>query len=226
MTSVILCAGGSGTRMKADTPKQFLQLGDQPVVTYSFDLFCHMEEVYEVIVVCPEEFRHLFRSPKAVFADPGARRQDSVYNGLLKTKTDLVCIHDGARPFITADIVREAIRNAEIVGAVTVGVPLSFTIKEKTESGFVTKTPNRDNYWEIQTPQVIRRELLLEGFRWAHQRGLDVTDDVTLVELIEHPVKLIKGSPLNLKLTTPEDLVLAQALLPQYLQSYEQTIQI
>jgi len=226
MTRVILCAGGFGTRMKADSPKQFLHLGDQPVVTYSFDLFCQLEEIYEVIVVCPEEARHLFQHPKTLFADPGPRRQDSVFNGLQQASTELVCIHDGARPFITADIVRKAVKEAEIVGAVAVGVPLPFTIKEKTDAGFVQKTPNRNKFWEIQTPQVIRRDLLHEGFCWANQRGLEVTDDVTLVELIEHPVKLIMGSPLNLKLTRPEDLILAQALLPQYLQTYEETLQI
>jgi len=226
MTSVILCAGGSGTRMESEVPKQFLLLGDQPVMTYSFDLFCYMEEIREVIVVCPENYRHLFRHEKAIFADPGNRRQDSVYNGLLKASHDLICVHDGARPFITADIIRKALKTAEIMGAVAVGVPLPFTIKEKNEAGFVLGTPDREKFWEIQTPQVMRRDLLLEGFHWANQRGLTVTDDVRLVELIDHPVKLIAGSSLNLKLTRPEDLVLAQALLPRYLKTYEQTLQI
>jgi len=226
MTSAILLSGGLGSRMQASVPKQFLRLGDQPIVTYSYDLFCQMDDIYEVVVVCSEEHRSLFCHPKTRFADPGARRQDSVYSGLLQCSGDIVCVHDGARPFITADVVRSAIHEARIVGAVAVGIPLTFTIKQKTDLGYVRQTPNRDDFWEIQTPQAIRRELLLEGFEWVSSRGLSVTDDVSIVELIEHPVKLVEGSPLNVKITRPEDMAKAEALLPHYLKRYEQTLQV
>ncbi len=217
MKSVILVAGGLGKRMETEVPKQYLRLGDQCVASYSFDLFCGMDEIDEIIVVCHDEYRHFFQHKKAIFALPGERRQDSVFNGLQKATGELICIHDAARPYITAKLVRQALQAANEVGAAALGVPLKFTIKEKDPSDIVVRTPDRENFWEIQTPHVIRRDLLWEGFEWARNRGINVTDDVSLVELINHPVKLIHGSHINLKITTIEDMVLAEALLPQYL---------
>lgn len=217
LISVILLSGGQGKRMGSEIPKQYLRLGDQAVASYSFEMFCEMDKIHEVIVVCQDEFRPFFHHEKGLFASPGERRQDSVFNGFQKASGDLICIHDAARPFVTPKIVREVLKAGNHTGAAALGVPLKFTIKEMDPDGFVLKTPNREAFWEIQTPQVLRRELLSEGFAWVQTRGLTVTDDVSLAELIHHPVKLVPGNHLNLKITTREDLMIAEALLPKYL---------
>jgi len=272
--SVILLAGGSGSRMQSSVPKQFLTLGSKPIARYSFDLFMSMPEIDEIIVVCSPESRGLFiaensklnletavqdgkvvrdfdveslaagsnhsqkvKAPPAVsgygskdcvnlpsstavsrlkrvsFALPGNRRQDSVYHGLQATSYHLICIHDAARPFIDKALVLRALEAGSQCGAAAVGLPLKFTIKEIDSAHFVQQTPDRSKMWEIQTPQVLHREILAKGFEHAYQHQLTVTDDVSLAELIQKPVKLVEGSPLNIKVTVPTDLPIAQHLL-------------
>lgn len=215
--SAILVAGGSGTRMQSEIPKQYLPLERKPIARYSFDLFIGMPEVAQMIVVCDPLYRQHFSSPKKVdFALPGERRQDSVYNGLqlVASDADLVCIHDAARPLITESLVRRVLDAAALHGAATAGMPLKFTVKETGKgSTFVASTPDRSLLWEIQTPQVIRPDWLIKGFFKAEAEGLNVTDDVSLVELLGHPVTIIEGSYANLKITTPEDLAIAKSLL-------------
>lgn len=216
---VILLGGGIGTRMKASIPKQFLQLNKKPIIHYSFDVFMAMPQVSEIVVVCAEEYRHLFISkkgqPKLTFALPGARRQDSVENGFkaMTSEPALVCMHDGVRPFITRPIIERVIQAAETYGAATVGMPVKFTVKECDSQQIVTRTPDRSFLWEIQTPQIIKTELLKQGFAHINARGITVTDDVSMVELSGHPVKLVEGCYTNLKITTPDDLALSEHLL-------------
>lgn len=212
--SVILLAGGKGMRMQSPLPKQFIQLGAKPVALYSFDLFESMPEVQEIIVVCEESYRSLFKTQKVslLFADPGCRRQDSVYNGfaLINPQAKFVCVHDSARPFLTDAMIRRALLSADEVGAAAVGMPLKYTVKERDKEGIVINTPPRHRFWEIQTPQIIKPHLLREGFEKAIASELTVTDDLSLVELIPHPVKLVEGSYNNIKITTQEDLTLAR----------------
>ncbi len=216
---VILLAGGIGSRMKTPTPKQYLQLNKKPVILYSYDLFMAMPRISEVVVVASAEFQHHFirksRQPALTFAHPGIRRQDSVENGFqaITTKPQLVCIHDGVRPFITVPIVERAIKAAEEHGAATVGMPVKFTVKECTQEQLVVKTPDRTRIWEIQTPQIIQTDLLRRGLEHAKTQGLTVTDDVSMIELLGHPVKLVEGCYTNLKITTPDDLALSEYLL-------------
>jgi 2-C-methyl-D-erythritol 4-phosphate cytidylyltransferase len=127
--------------------------------------------------------------------------------------SELVCIHDAARPFITKESVLDVITAAKELGAATLGMPLKFTVKECYASLLVKNTLNRNNIWEIQTPQVIRRDLLLEGFNHINHEGITVTDDVSVVEVIGHPVKLVKGSYNNIKITTPDDFSFSEHLL-------------
>lgn len=216
---VILLAGGTGSRMRMSTPKQYLHLKNKPVIHYSFDVFRKMPEVAEIVVVCNEEYRHFFEqhssSPKITFALPGTRRQDSVENGF-KAKTSnspIICIHDGVRPFITETIIRKAIDAAKEYGAATVGMPVKFTVKECDTAQIVTNTPDRNRVWEIQTPQVIKASLLGRAFDNVNSKGLTVTDDVSMVELLGLPVKLVEGCYTNLKITTPDDLSLSEYLL-------------
>lgn len=215
--SVILLAGGSGSRMNNITPKQFLDLGDKKVAQYSFDVFCSMNEIQEIVVVCDPSFRHLFHcaNKQIKFALPGHRRQDSVYNGLIAVsqKNALVCVHDSARPFIDENIIRRVIHAAVKHGAATAAMPVKYTVKECDENCLVTKTPDRNKIWEIQTPQVLDYEVLLLGLSKCYSENITVTDDVSVAELLSHKVNLVEGSYNNLKITTPEDLVFSKYLL-------------
>lgn len=213
--SVILLAGGVGTRMQSKLPKQFLSLKNRPIAHYSLNVFLSMPEVVEIVVVCAPEYRSIFTHDKIIFALPGLRRQDSVFNGLEKisSQENLVCIHDSARPLIDLSLVQRVCRAAEEHGAAVCGVPIKHTIKEVDKLGFVQATPDRSRYWEIQTPQVIRAHLLRRGFDLARQTHLTVTDDAALVELLGKPVKLVEGSYLNIKITTSDDLHTAESLL-------------
>lgn len=216
-TTAIIVAGGIGTRMQADIPKQFLSLGDKPVARYSFDLFLSMPEIDEIVVVCAPEYQKLFSAAtKPIhFALPGERRQDSVFNGLKATSPsqELVLTHDSARPFIDRALVLRALTAGNQWGAATVGMPVKFTVKVSNPQHFVENTPDRTHIWEIQTPQVLHRNILEEGFRMAHQKGLTVTDDVSLAELVGKEVKLVEGSHMNIKVTVPSDLAIANHLL-------------
>ncbi len=219
--SVILVAGGVGARMKCATPKQYLLLEGKPLVLHSFFLFAALPTVGEIIVVCEEQYRHLFplmEFPEVRFAFPGPRRQDSVWNGFCETSpaADLICIHDSARPFLSREDCQAVFEAGHLHRAAVLGVPLSSTIKEGTLNRFVHHTLDRSLLWEIQTPQVITPKLLHEGFAKAREMDRTVTDDVSLVELLGFPVKLVQGSTTNIKITTPSDLELAEALYPIY----------
>lgn len=214
--SVILLCGGQGTRMQSKLPKQFLKINEKMIALYSFDVFKQMPEVAEIVVVCEPDYQHYFSlndlSIPLHFAPPGMRRQDSVYNGLqaLRAKAPFTCVHDSARPFITPPIVRRVMHAAEEVGAASAGMPLKFTIKKHHGNHLVEETPDRSKYWEIQTPQIMRTDLLKKGFELIKQTNLEVTDDVSLVEALGLPVKLVAGCYTNFKITTPDDLELAK----------------
>lgn len=220
--SAIIVAGGTGTRMQMATPKQFLSLGEKPVVRYSYDLFLSMPEITEIVVVCDPSYHHYFEPTshikKISFALPGSRRQDSVYNGFktLSTPCHYVCIHDAARPFVNKEMVLRVTESAFLHGAATAGMPLKFTLKESTPQQFVNHTLDRERLWEIQTPQVIAYNLLKDGLEYALSHNVTVTDDVTMVELLKKQVKLVEGSPHNLKITVPLDLQIASYLLNEF----------
>jgi len=217
--AVILVAGGIGSRMQSAIPKQYLHVNNRPIADYSFALFASLPEVSEIVVVCAKEyqsyFQHAGNKIMITFAEPGLRRQDSVYNGLQAIQTDasIICVHDAARPCINETLVRRVIQSAKDHGAASAAMPLKFTLKQSDESGFVQKTLDRSSLWEIQTPQVIKRALLEKGFEKANREQITVTDDVSLIELLGHPVKLIEGSYSNIKVTSPEDLVICERML-------------
>lgn len=214
--SVIFLAGGRGSRMAADTPKQFLPLHGKLVAFHSLEVFLKMPEAAEVIVVCDPSFQHHFSDyPSLKWAAPGKRRQDSVYNGLQQVlpQAEYICIHDGCRPFIDHAMVAQVFAAAQECGAAAAGMPLRFTVKEVSPTGHVASTPNRDYFWEVQTPQILHRNVLQQGFAKAHSENATVTDDTSLAELIGHPVKLVKGAYTNLKITTPDDMAVAHSIL-------------
>ncbi|XP_054803739.1 2-C-methyl-D-erythritol 4-phosphate cytidylyltransferase, chloroplastic isoform X2 [Prosopis cineraria] len=196
--SVVLLAGGKGKRMGASMPKQYLPLLGQPIALYSFNTFSHMVEVKEIVVVCDPSYRDVFEDAKGdnlaelKFALPGKERQDSVYNGFqaIDPNSELVCIHDSARPLVLARDVKKVLIDGLSIGAAVLGVPVKATIKE-----------------------VIKPELLRKGFELVNSGGLEVTDDVSIVEHIKHPVYITEGSYTNIKVTTPDDMLLAERIL-------------
>jgi 2-C-methyl-D-erythritol 4-phosphate cytidylyltransferase len=221
--SVVLLAGGTGSRMKSAVPKQYIPIHHKPLALYSFEVLASLPEVQDFIVVCESSYDSLFYSSGKAkglnlqFARPGARRQDSVFNGIQCLHNQpLVCIHDSARPLINPLIVRQVVQAAESWGAATVGVKVRSTIKICDGAQVVVDTPNRTSLWEIQTPQVVRLDLLQKGFDYVQEHQLTVTDDVSLVELLGKPVKVVEGSYANMKVTTPEDIIYVEKLLEKH----------
>jgi len=220
--------------MGADIPKQYLELCGRPIATWSLRTFLAMPEVGEVVIVCDPSWRHLFEealskesSRKPIkFALPGAERQDSMANGFKETSpgASLVAIHDSARPLVTAEECATCFRDAMIVGAAVLGVPVKPTIKEVAEDGFVVKTLERSTLWEVQTPQVIEPALLREGLDMVARDGLAVTDDVSIIEAMGKPVKITKGLYTNIKVTTPDDMSIAERFLGELTASDQATI--
>lgn len=215
---VVLLAGGTGSRMGKEIPKQYLEVKHKPLARYSFEIFSAMPEVHRLIVVCHPSYQHVFQNDSRVcFAEPGARRQDSVFNGLQAIGQEgLVCIHDAARPFITAALVRKVVKEANVSQAAVLGVSVKGTIKVCDQQQFIQQTPDRSTLWEMQTPQVIHSDLLYRGFEAAHRSQLTVTDDVSLVELLGKKVKVVESCYTNFKVTTPEDLIFMNYLLDQH----------
>ncbi|XP_060167511.1 2-C-methyl-D-erythritol 4-phosphate cytidylyltransferase, chloroplastic-like [Lycium barbarum] len=219
--SVILLAGGKGKRMGASMPKQYLPLLGQPIALYSFYTFSRMPQVKEIIVVCDPSYKDIFEDAKEniqvdlKFALPGKERQDSVYSGLqeVDSNSKLACIHDSARPLVLTEDVEKVLKDGWLVGAAVLGVPAKATIKEANSESFVVKTLDRKTLWEMQTPQVIKPELLKKGFELVNRGGLEVTDDVSIVEHLKHPVYITEGSYTNIKVTTPDDMLLAERIL-------------
>ena len=207
MISVILLAAGSGKRMGIETPKQYLPLGNKRVFDYSLDWAKSFDEV---IVVAEKKYHSLFAS--LIVTEGGERRQDSVYKGLLLATQEYVLVHDTARPFTKRDDIKKLIEEGKETGAATLARPIPYTIKEADSHANVIKTIDRSKLWEIQTPQFIRRDLLLKGYEKVHRDQLDVTDDVSIVETIGAPVKLVAGSPFNFKISTMDDYKMAEAL--------------
>ena len=212
---MIIAAGGIGSRMGTTTPKQYLLLSGKMIALYSFELFCQMEEIDEIIVVCESAFRSFFFcSHKLIsFADAGIKRQDSIFNGFRKASkiASIVCTHDAARPFVEKEAVLSLLNQTLKIGAATLVAPVICTIKQ-CKNGLVENTLDRSRLWETQTPQAMRRELFEQGFVNVQSKNLDVTDDTSLAELLNKPVAIVPSSHRNFKITTPIDLAVAQEL--------------
>jgi 2-C-methyl-D-erythritol 4-phosphate cytidylyltransferase len=218
--AVVLLAGGTGTRMKSSVPKQYIKIRDKTLALYSFEVFASMLQVEDLIVVCEKEYEPIFEECAALFhrrilfARPGKRRQDSVWNGIsLLRGNPLVCIHDAARPFIDSNIVIRVVEAASLYDGSAVGVKAKSTIKICNENQEVLHTPDRSSLWEIQTPQVVRLKFLNDGFEEANRRQLTVTDDISFLELLGKPAMIVEGFYCNIKITTPDDLAIAEQII-------------
>jgi len=226
--SAIVLAAGLGMRMKSNTAKPLLELNSQPILIYSLKVLNKHPGVSDIIlVVNSKNFHYISRLLKRYRIKKiknivlgGRLRQDSVREGLkeLDRRTDLVLIHDSVRPLINGRIVSSVIRQAQKSGAAILGVPVKATIKQVTghrpqATGkiVVEKTLNRENLREIQTPQVFNKDLIIEAYNKYGRNK--VTDDASLVEKLGKKVNIVAGSYKNIKITTPEDLVVAEAIL-------------
>jgi len=218
---VVIAAGGSSQRM-GGVDKLFASLGGKPVLvraTYPFQKCPLVDQI--VVVVAGEKISQCCQLiPSAEWSKVtkicagGERRQDSVAAGLkLVDKCDWVIIHDGARPLVTVDLIERGLAAAKETGAAIAGVPVTDTVKVSADDLIVRQTLPRQNLWAVQTPQVFRTDLITNAYRNA--KG-DVTDDASLVEQMGHKVKLFMGSYDNIKITTAEDLALAEVLLKKY----------
>ena len=227
VTAVVLAAG-KGLRLKSRISKPLIKIHSQPLIIYSLKTLSKHPDIKDIIAVanrqnlediCRQIKRYRIDKIKDVVLG-GRWRQISVANALraMDKETDLVLIHDGVRPFIHKEMVSSAIKAAKIYGAAIVGFPVKATIKEvhnlhqsRAKSSFIVrKTLNRTNLWEIQTPQVFRKELILKAYDKFGK--IHVTDEAMLVEKLGVKVRVVKGACENIKITTPEDLVLAEAI--------------
>ena len=222
-TVMMVAAAGGSTRM--GQPKQHIKLGQYPVLIHTLLAIQQAEAVDEILLIAREEDIDTFMAQaKAVGVSKlrtavagGATRQQSVANGLaaLPAKATLVGVHDGARPLIDPATVAAVIETAAECGAAAVAVPVKDTLKRTDENGIVIDTPDRAHLWRVQTPQVFDRTALCAAMEAAMAAGKDYTDDCQLMEAAGHAVKLVAGLDTNLKLTTPEDILLAKALMKE-----------
>ena len=210
--------------MGNETPKQFLQLGDVPLLVHALRVFESSRTIAEIVVVVPPDAVTYCQNellPQFAFSkiskiiSGGARRQDSVWNGLqaVDGRTTIVVIHDAVRPFVTGTMVEEVVDGARTHGAAIVAIPLHDTVKRAAPDGMIETTLDRQRLWSAQTPQAFSIELLREAHRSSQQAGVEATDDAFLVERIGHRVSIVNGSPDNIKVTRPEDLVMGEAIL-------------
>jgi len=222
--SAIIVAAGSGRRMAGDIPKQYLPIGGIPVLVHTLRVFCSAPFIEQIFLVvrsedlsfCSEKILTFEAFSKEIkLVEGGAERQDSVYNGLLAADgrpDDIVVIHDGVRPFLTPLQLSECVETARCDGACILGLPVSSTLKMVNPTGIIKKTLTRDHIWQAQTPQAFRFSIIMEAHTAARKAGLKTTDDAMLLELSGIDVRVIRGSGTNLKITTPEDLAMAEAI--------------
>lgn len=219
---LILAAAGRGERLGYALPKALVPLrADEPLAVLTLRRFCAVPLDGPVIITVPPDAINLFRAaftavdwPWEIRCVPGGpTRQESVFCALeaLPDDTEIVCVHDAARPFIDTAVISACLDAAGSCGAATVAIPAVDTLLESDAEGFLTRTPDRSRLWQCQTPQCFRFTVLRDAHREARKRGIAVTDDATLVRLSEHPVRLVPGTPGNFKITTPLDLRIARA---------------
>ena len=224
MISAIILAGGKGKRMGAPVSKQFIEIKGKPIIYYTIKKFSENKKIDNIVVVLSKDevgyFKENILEKYNLKVDNivigGTERQDSVYNGLKSledTNTDIVLIHDGARPFISDRIIDDGIKFAQVYGACAPGVMPKDTIKIKNESNFSVSTPDRGSLVAIQTPQVFKFNEILECHEKIRYNGEKVTDDTMVVEKYGYSVYLYDGEYTNIKVTTPEDLILAERLI-------------
>lgn len=230
--AAVVLAGGRGKRMNADTAKQYLLLSGKPILYYSLKAFedSFIDEIILVtgkgeITYCQTEIVEKYGFSKVSrIVEGGRERYHSVAAGLsVVSDCDYVFIHDGARPFVTQEIIERAYEGVDAYQAVVAAMPVKDTIKIADENGFAAQTPNRSSVYMMQTPQVFSFSSIKKGYEELLlkeeellKKGIQITDDAMVMETFgEHRIKFVEGSYQNIKITTPEDLKIAEVLLHQ-----------
>ena len=232
--TAIVLAAGAGKRMQSDVAKQYLLLDGKPVLWYALDVFEKSRIISDVILVvgkgeipyCQEEIVERYGFKKAAqVIEGGAERYLSVWEALKVIRESsadgFVFIHDGARPFVSEEILERTYQAAMQYGACVTAMPVKDTIKISNADGFAVQTPNRKTVWQVQTPQVFENKLIVDAYEELINNleeikaaGVEITDDAMVVETIKHqPIKLVEGSYTNIKITTPEDMKIAHSIV-------------
>lgn len=221
--TAFIAAAGMGKRMNMGINKQFLSIGNVPVLAHTIKKL-EQSKYIDFLIIIIKETDILYLSDiinkfkidldyKIVYG--GKERQDSIYNGLINmpSETDIVLTHDGARPFVSVEKIDEAIEKVSETGACVLANRVKDTIKVSLDGETVDYTPNRNMLWQVQTPQVFEKDILLKAYNQAYAEDYYGTDDCSLVEKTGVKVKLINNSYDNIKITTKEDLHIAKTLI-------------
>lgn len=220
----VIVSAGKGQRFTEGKKKQYYLLADKPILAHTLDKFETCPLVRSIVLVvgqgdmnyCLKEIVEKYRYRKISHIVPGGkRRQDSVKNGIdaLSKDADIVVIHDGVRPLVTREMIEDSIHSAQRFGAVVLAMPVKETIKVAHTDGTVLKTLDRESLWHIQTPQAFQVRVIKQAYQKAAKDGFVGTDDASLVERLGMKVHILPGSYTNIKITTSEDLILANLFL-------------
>lgn len=219
-TTAVIAAGGCGKRMNSDIPKQFMTLDGKPIIQHTLEVFERCPDIYDIVVVCPpsditriNELAYYANINKLFAVVPGGEtRQASVRNGLESAYGDTVLIHDAVRPFVTVEQIQQVIKATKEYGAAALCRPITDTIK-KIEDNRITQTIERSILGAVQTPQGFRTDIIRDAHNAAYERGILATDDCALCEMNGIKIHPVWGDNLNIKITTPDDLILAEGIL-------------
>ncbi|HEY6330562.1 MAG TPA: 2-C-methyl-D-erythritol 4-phosphate cytidylyltransferase [Blastocatellia bacterium] len=225
-TTAIIAAAGIGSRMHAERAKQMLELGGVPLLLHTLDRFEECQSIDQIVLVLQPDLtaevlgmisRHGLKKISRVVAG-GPTRQDSVFHGIKVLRGDddsIVAIHDAARPFVRPSEIQAVVERAKSTGAAILALPATDTIKQ-VKSGRIQKTLERRRIYHAQTPQAFRLSVIRNAYERAQSDGFSATDDSQLVERLGTRVAVVEGSPLNIKITRPWDLRLAEVILADY----------
>lgn len=221
----VIVAGGKGKRINAGINKQFIEINGKPIIYYTLKAFQIHEDIKNIVLVAaPEEVEYCKREivgkygfSKVTHIVPGGtERRDSVFNGLKTVEnSEIVLIHDGARPFVNSDIITQGIKFASLYGASSCSVSPKDTIKIRDKNGFSMDTLNRNALACVQTPQCFKYDIIYNCHKRSQELENSFTDDTSIVEYFGHHVYLYSGDYRNIKITTPEDLLIAKSLLEE-----------
>jgi 2-C-methyl-D-erythritol 4-phosphate cytidylyltransferase / 2-C-methyl-D-erythritol 2,4-cyclodiphosphate synthase len=223
--AVVIAAGGTGTRIGASQPKQFLEIGGQPILVHTIRALLALDSIVQIVIALPREhipqaeaMLRIQEWPVTVLCVPGGvTRQQSVHCGVKRTAAgiDLILVHDAVRPFCDRDTLGRVAEAAWRTGGAVPALPATETIQRVARSGRVLKTPPREELYAVQTPQGFRADVLRDALERAAREGFEGTDESSVVRWAGHPVVVVAGSPENIKITRPLDLEIAERLLTQ-----------
>ena len=224
--AAIVPSAGRGARLKTRTGKPYIKLGAKPVLAHTLIALERNKKIREILVAVEKDkigkaYREIIQKyniKKARLLAGGRERIDSVYNALRAVSDDIdyVLIHDGVRPFVTDELIEDLLKAAARFKASVAGVPVKPTLKFVSEGKFIKHTPPRQYFWEAQTPQVFKKDLIIKAYESARKKNISATDDAMLVEKIGVRPRIVMGSYSNIKITTREDLELARIILKRH----------